>query len=189
MARQSLTFVCQNCGAVYGRWQGKCEILRRVEHDRRGKRSRAAARAGPPDSQGPAIRPRIACRRYRRDATARIRSVGTRPGHRRRAGARLGPAGRRRSGHRQIDAADPGRRSPRAGGPPRGLYLGRRSGGAGAAARRAARPRPGAGGAGRRDVGGGHHRHPVGRRHAATDRHRIRSRPCGRTPWNRRPAP
>ena len=25
MARQSLTFVCQNCGAVYGRWQGKCE--------------------------------------------------------------------------------------------------------------------------------------------------------------------
>jgi DNA repair protein RadA/Sms len=25
VARQSLTFVCQNCGAVYGRWQGKCE--------------------------------------------------------------------------------------------------------------------------------------------------------------------
>src|ERR1700748_249696 len=25
MARRPLTFVCQNCGAVYGRWQGKCE--------------------------------------------------------------------------------------------------------------------------------------------------------------------
>src|SRR5262249_5562263 len=25
MARKSLTFVCQNCGAVYSRWQGKCE--------------------------------------------------------------------------------------------------------------------------------------------------------------------
>jgi DNA repair protein RadA/Sms len=25
MARRSLTFVCQNCGAVYGRWQGKCD--------------------------------------------------------------------------------------------------------------------------------------------------------------------
>ena len=25
MARRSLTFVCQNCGAAYGRWQGKCD--------------------------------------------------------------------------------------------------------------------------------------------------------------------
>jgi DNA repair protein RadA/Sms len=25
MARAAATFVCQNCGAVYGRWQGKCE--------------------------------------------------------------------------------------------------------------------------------------------------------------------
>ncbi len=25
MARRALSFVCQNCGAVYGRWQGKCE--------------------------------------------------------------------------------------------------------------------------------------------------------------------
>jgi len=25
MARRELTFVCQNCGAVYGRWQGKCD--------------------------------------------------------------------------------------------------------------------------------------------------------------------
>jgi DNA repair protein RadA/Sms len=25
MARRNLTFVCQNCGAAYGRWQGKCD--------------------------------------------------------------------------------------------------------------------------------------------------------------------
>jgi DNA repair protein RadA/Sms len=25
MARRTLSFICQNCGAVYGRWQGKCE--------------------------------------------------------------------------------------------------------------------------------------------------------------------
>src|SRR6185503_2319823 len=25
MARRTLSFVCQNCGAVTGRWQGKCE--------------------------------------------------------------------------------------------------------------------------------------------------------------------
>src|SRR5256884_9099903 len=25
MARRAPTFVCQNCGAVYGRWQGKCD--------------------------------------------------------------------------------------------------------------------------------------------------------------------
>src|ERR1700686_2532476 len=25
MARRTLSLVCQNCGAVYGRWQGKCE--------------------------------------------------------------------------------------------------------------------------------------------------------------------
>ena len=25
MARRTLNFVCQNCGAVYGRWQGKCD--------------------------------------------------------------------------------------------------------------------------------------------------------------------
>src|ERR1700755_39153 len=25
MAKSSLSFVCQNCGAAYNRWQGKCE--------------------------------------------------------------------------------------------------------------------------------------------------------------------
>src|SRR5262249_62106590 len=25
MARRETTFICQNCGAAYGRWQGKCD--------------------------------------------------------------------------------------------------------------------------------------------------------------------
>jgi len=25
MAKNALSFVCQNCGAAHGRWQGKCE--------------------------------------------------------------------------------------------------------------------------------------------------------------------
>ena len=25
MARREPSFICQNCGAVYGRWQGKCD--------------------------------------------------------------------------------------------------------------------------------------------------------------------
>src|SRR6266481_2802289 len=25
MARRETTFICQNCGATYGRWQGKCD--------------------------------------------------------------------------------------------------------------------------------------------------------------------
>src|SRR5829696_2026609 len=25
MAKNSLSFICQNCGAVYGKWQGKCD--------------------------------------------------------------------------------------------------------------------------------------------------------------------
>ena len=25
MARRPPSFICQNCGAVYGRWQGKCD--------------------------------------------------------------------------------------------------------------------------------------------------------------------
>ena len=26
MAKSTLSFVCQNCGAAYNRWQGKCEL-------------------------------------------------------------------------------------------------------------------------------------------------------------------
>ena len=36
MARPIKRFVCQSCGAVTTKWSGRCEIVRRVEHDRRG---------------------------------------------------------------------------------------------------------------------------------------------------------
>src|ERR1043165_7081897 len=28
MAKNVLSFICQNCGATYGRWQGKCDACR-----------------------------------------------------------------------------------------------------------------------------------------------------------------
>ena len=54
MAKSSLSFVCQNCGAAYNRWQGKCEAcgewntLSEEEGADRPCRSRSAqgARAG-----------------------------------------------------------------------------------------------------------------------------------------------
>ena len=72
--------------------------------------------------------------------------------------------------------------------PPRGLHLGRRGGGAGAAARRAAGPRRSAGRARGRDLGRGHHRDasPKARRRAWSSS--IRSRPCGPTRSSPRPA-
>ena len=49
--------------------------------------------------------------------------AGTRPRHRRRIRARLGAADRRRSRHRQVDAADPGRRRARAQTGHRAVYI------------------------------------------------------------------
>ena len=43
MAKYTLSFVCQNCGAAYNRWQGKCEVLRRVEYAGRGGHHRRHA--------------------------------------------------------------------------------------------------------------------------------------------------
>ena len=100
------------------------------------RRARPAPRAGSSRSKAcPARRkeaPRIAVRHRR-----------TRPRHRRRLRARLGDPDRRRSRHRQVDAADAGLppRSPAQG--QRVVYIsGEEAVGAGAAARRAARPRP-----------------------------------------------
>ncbi len=173
--RTTLSFVCQNCGAAYNRWQGKCESCGEwntlAEEDTTGAttmpvsiRSQAqgpAVRAGNPDRQEPG-RPSPALRHGR-----------TRPRHRRRLCSRLGAAGRRRSRHRQIDAVDPGHQPDGARRASRGLHLRRRSGGAGAAARRAARPCRCAGAARRRNLGRGHRLDAVGRRGAAPDRDRF----------------
>ena len=142
MAKHAPTFVCQNCGAVYTRWQGKCEACGEwntlveesgaARHRRRPgprRRARAGLFALEPLAGQDAGRP-----------APRLRHRRARPRDRRRVRARLGAAGRRRSRHRQVDAADPGHRGAGASRPSRGLYLGRGGGGAGAAARRAARP-------------------------------------------------
>src|ERR1700753_1548758 len=47
MARRPLTFVCQNCGAVYGRWQGKCESCNEWNTISEEAGGTATPRAGP----------------------------------------------------------------------------------------------------------------------------------------------
>ena len=64
MARREPSFVCQNCGAAYGRWQGKCDACgewNTIAEERRGHRAAGAAR--PRAAQGPAVRARAARRR------------------------------------------------------------------------------------------------------------------------------
>jgi DNA repair protein RadA/Sms len=45
MARRALTFVCQNCGAAYGRWQGRCEAC--GEWNTIAEENAAASASGP----------------------------------------------------------------------------------------------------------------------------------------------
>ncbi|MGE0750070.1 MAG: DNA repair protein RadA [Variibacter sp.] len=49
MARRTENFVCQNCGAVYGRWQGKCEAC--------GEWNTITEEGSPADSALPGARP------------------------------------------------------------------------------------------------------------------------------------
>ena len=150
--------------------------LRRMEH--------ASSRKAPPTARPQMPGPRAAqgprCSRSSRSPATthdapRLASGHrrVRPRHRRRLRARLGAAARRRSRHRQIDAADPGRGRAGPRRPARGLYLRRGGGGAGAAARRAARPRRRAGRARRRDLGRGHRRDARRRRDTAPRHHRF----------------
>jgi DNA repair protein RadA/Sms len=55
MARRAPTFVCQNCGAVFGRWQGKCEAC--GEWNTLAEESSAAA-SGPAAGPVPGRAPR-----------------------------------------------------------------------------------------------------------------------------------
>ena len=45
MAKFRSSYVCQNCGAITQRWQGKVRIVRRVEYDHRGRPRRLAPAA------------------------------------------------------------------------------------------------------------------------------------------------
>ena len=51
MARRTLSFVCQNCGAVYGRWQGKCDSCgewNTISEEGGGQSPQAAGPGRPP---------------------------------------------------------------------------------------------------------------------------------------------
>ena len=171
--------------------------LRRVEHAGRGRHQPAASAAGRPRCARRARAAPVALTTLSGDIEDAPRiAIGhrrARPRHRRRLRARLGAAGRRRSRHRQVDAADAGGGRTRRHGPPRRLRLRRGGGRADQAARAAARRGRRAGRARRRDQCRGHPRHhrrrqAAGSRHPqfdpdAVDRHRrirrrARSRRC-----------
>ena len=97
MSRRNLTFVCQNCGAAYGRWQGKCEAcgewntLVEEGDGTGGSPAVRPARAGAP-RKGRPVRARAAGRRDPRRPSPALRHRRTRSRHRRRLRARLGAA-------------------------------------------------------------------------------------------------
>ncbi len=188
MAKNTLSFVCQNCGAAYNRWQGKCESCGEWNTLAEEDADRQRAGLDPLQAQGADVCAGEPVRKNPGRASPVLGHDRARPRHRRRLCPRLGAAGRRRSRHRQIDAAHPGDEPDGARRPSHRLHLRRRGDRAGAAARRAARAVGCAGAARRRNLGGGHRLDPVGRRSPAADRDRTRSRPCGPTRWNPRPA-
>ncbi len=58
MARRALTFVCQNCGAVYGRWQGKCDSCgewNTIAEEGSGSAPQAAGPGKPPRKGRPFV--------------------------------------------------------------------------------------------------------------------------------------
>jgi hypothetical protein len=165
LAKTRTQFVCQACGTVHTRWAGKCDGCGEwntiVEDDPSGGVGGGPGK--PPPARGAPSRSPVSRARSR----TRRASTGerTRPGDRRRLRARIGAAGRRRSGHRQVDAADAGRRGSRAAGPPGHLRLRRRGRRPGAAARATPRRRRHRRAARRRDQCRGHPR-DTGRRQA-----------------------
>ena len=153
---------------------GQMRILRRVEHDHRGsRRARRRRRGGAARSGGPAVPARGSVRRVQARAASRHRDRRARPGGRRRVRARIGDADRRRAGHRQVDAPDPGLRRGRALGRAGRLRLGRGIDRAGAAARRAARARRRPGAACGADPRRGHRRDARLRRRAEIRGHQF----------------
>ena len=175
MAKSTLSFVCQNCGAAYNRWQGKCESCGEwntlaeedttgatsmpvsIRSKRRGRTFALESLTGksadaPRLSSGMAELDRVTGGGFVRGS---VLLVGGDPGI---GKSTLADAGHQPDGPRR---------------PSRGLHIRRRGGGAGAAARRAARPRRRAGATRRRNLGRGHRLHPLGRRGAAPDRDRL----------------
>ena len=102
LAKPRTVYVCDSCGAESPKWEGRCPLLRAVEHAGRAQ----AGRAGP----GPLDRRVCSCRRVVRGPDGRHapdcgRLAGAQPcaGGWHRARLRHSRCGRPR--HRQIDAA------------------------------------------------------------------------------------
>ena len=62
MSRRSLSFICQNCGAAFSRWQGKCEACGEWNTLAEEGAERAAG-PGRKAAQGPPVRAGAARRR------------------------------------------------------------------------------------------------------------------------------
>ena len=190
MAKTRTSYVCQNCGAITQRWQGKCEscgewntiIEEGAALGHRG--GLGAARRG-----GPAVPARGSTGDTKPDARDRHRHRRARPGRRRRFRAGFGDPDRRRTGHRQVDAADPGLRRAGARRRARRLCLGRgidwrRCGLRAARLGLSDAPVQLAAQTCRR-----HPRHPRIRRRAEIRRHRFHPDHVERCDRSRRPAP
>ena len=125
-------FVCQSCGSQSRKWAGRCPdcgawnaLVEEPEpasssSSGGGPGRRTLRRSGRAGGGAP-------LRRHRRGvhAAARERIRRVRPGAGRRHRPRLGGAGRRRAGHREVDAAAAGRRPGGRVAGPRALRLGR----------------------------------------------------------------
>ena len=171
MARRP-SYVCQNCGAVSQRWQGKCEAC--------GEWNTIIEEGAALGIGGAAARKGLVGRPFPLETLSGDVEAGgahrhgdrrTRPRRGRRLRAGVGDADRRRARHRQIDAADPGLRGARPRRRPRGLRLGRGIDRTGAAARGQIGAVRRAGATRRADAGRGHRRHArLRRRGAVRDR-------------------
>ena len=183
-----LTFVCQNCGAVYGRWQGKCDACgewNTIAEEGAARRPRRCPGRAPRKGRVFALEPLAGETHEAPRLPSGIAELDRVTGGGFVRGSVLLIGGDPGIGKSTllIQAAAALARSR----PPRGLYLGRGGGRAGAAARRAARPRRRAGRARGRDLGRGHHRDAVARARRRASSSSIRSRPCGPTRSNRAP--
>ena len=175
MAKSHASFVCQNCGAVAQRWQGRCEACgewNTIAEESAASGIGAQSHAG--RAQGPGFRPFKLDRSGPAAATARHhRHRRTRPRDRRRLRAGLGASPWRRTRHRQIDSADSGLRRDGREGPARRLYFRRRGGRSDPAARPTAWPCRGAGRTRRRDQRRGYCRDALAWQAAVPRRHRF----------------
>ncbi len=121
MAKAKTAYVCTDCGAEHSQVARPVRRVRRLEHAFAS--SSSSGRRPQPSNRARQLRRQHATRRRSRSSLtvaaeaelrARDRHRRARSRARRRAGRRLGRADRRRSGHRQVDAAAADARRARA---------------------------------------------------------------------------